>query len=398
MQSISLKKGKEEAVKRYHPWIFSGAIQTAPKDLSEGEIVAVLDCRGVPLGVGYYAHSNIAVRMLSFEPCEIDGAFWQNKIRKAYDLRRQLGLTDDPMTTCYRLIHGEGDGLPGLIIDYYDGAFVLQCHTAGMHRQTDAICSALISVYGDKLRLVYDKSRETLPREYMTPALDAILYPTSPAIRATDACMVHENSHSFVVDWEKGQKTGFFLDQRDNRQLLGHYAHGKSVLNTFCYSGGFSVYALSAGARMVHSVDSSPPAIALADRNAGLVSKATGEHQTYRADVLEYLKQADRTYEIVVVDPPAYAKNISKRHNAVQGYRRLNEAAIRCVAPGGLLFTFSCSQAVDRSLFYHTIVAAALDAGRNIRVLHHLSQAPDHPVSLFHPEGEYLKGLVLYVE
>lgn len=398
MGNIILKKGKDEAVKRFHPWIFSGAIHELPKEVKEGDIVTVLDARKEVLGRGYYAGSNIAVRMLTFEDREINLDFWKDKLMKSYALRKLLGLVNSENTNAYRLVHGEGDGLPGLIIDYYHGTAVIQCHAVGMYLQLDWIKEALIFIYQSNLNAIFDKSKETLPHPMADKIENGYLFERNPASKEREITKVLENGHLFYVDWETGQKTGFFLDQRENRAYMALYCKQKTVLNTFCYTGGFSVFALKAGASLVHSVDVSGKAIELTDANVMLNQPFEGVHVSFKADVLQYFKNTELLYDIVVVDPPAYAKNISKRHNAVQGYRRLNAAAIERVAPGGLMFTFSCSQVVDRALFYHTIVAAALDAGRNIKVLQHLSQAPDHPVSIYHPEGGYLKGLLLYVE
>ena len=293
-------------------------------------------------------------------------------------------------------MHGEGDGLSGLIVDVYGSTAVVQCHSIGMHRQRMLIADALRAVFGEKLHAVYDKSADVLPPKYAENQQNGYLWSAAPDPQGS--AVIVENGTLFRVDWEAGQKTGFFLDQRDNRRLLQDYAAGKTVLNTFCYTGGFSCYALRAGARLVHSVDSSARAMQLTAENAALNAPYTGQHEGFTEDVLQFLKNTDTRYEVMVVDPPAYAKSLDKRHNAVQGYIRLNQAALARLAPGGILFTFSCSQVVDRELFYHSIAAAAMEVGRPVRVLHHLSQSADHPVSLFHPEGAYLKGLVLHVE
>ncbi len=358
----------------------------------DGDTVEVFGPKGDYLATGHFsAGSSIAVRLFSFEKTEARLDFWIKRLGAAFHYRKSIGLIGKAETTCFRLIHAEGDGLPGLIIDVYGATAVVQCHSVGMHRQRQFITEALLEIGGGVVTAVFDKSKEALPPNYASTVSNGYL-----AGQANGQEVV-ENGHVFFVDWELGQKTGFFLDQRDNRQLLGRYVEGKSVLNSFCYSGGFSVYALAAGAKLVHSVDVSQKAIDWAKKNFALNNFDPEVHSCIAEDVQKYLQDCP-VYEVIVVDPPAFAKNISKRHNAVQGYKRLNAAAIKKVAPGGILFTFSCSQVVDRELFYNTIVAAAIEAGRQVRVMHHLSQPPDHPVSLFHPEGSYLKGLVLYVE
>jgi len=391
---IILKPGKEVPVRRFHPWVFSGAIQRMEGNAADGDVVSVHDRSGSLLGMGHFHHGSIAVRLISFEPDDLLGsAFWENRLRAALNVRDVAGLANAAATNCFRLVHGEGDGLSGLIVDVYDSAAVVQCHSIGMHRQRQLIAQALHKILGDRLRVIYDKSKEALPGKYAETIQNEYL------LGAKDtSAIVKENGVQFRVDWETGQKTGFFLDQRDNRQLLARFAPGKSVLNTFCYTGGFSCYALRAGARLVHSVDVSTRAMEVLEDNIPLNATFPGAHEGFAEDVLRFLNNSAQEYDIVIVDPPAYAKSLDKRHNAVQGYKRLNEAALRRVAPGGILFTFSCSQVVDRELFYHTIAAAAMEVRRPVRVLHHLTQGADHPVSMFHPEGAYLKGLVLYVE
>ena len=401
MHKIFLKKGKEEPLKRFHPWIFSGAIAKIVGDnggnIADGDLVEVLDFRGQPLAMGYYNDGSIAVRVLSFELNEqIDDAFWKKRLQNAWEYRRTLGLIDSKETNCFRLIHAEGDGLPGLIIDVYAQTAVVQCHAIGMHRQIDNIKNALLQVLDNQLVAIYDKSAETLPPQYVSQISLKNGYLYNPKSIETPQ-IVLENGNQFAIDWVTGQKTGFFLDQRDNRQLITKYARGKSVLNTFCYSGGFSIYALKAGAKSVHSIDVSQKAIDLTDKNVELNRPFEGAAISTAADVLSFLKENQDIYDVIVVDPPAFAKSISKRHNAVQAYKRLNAMALRQITEGGILFTFSCSQVVDRQLFYDTIVAAAIEAGRKVRVMHHLTQPADHPVNIFHPEGSYLKGLVLQV-
>ena len=393
---VFLKPGKEVPVLRFHPWIFSGAIARVDGKPEDGDIAEVYDRSRNLLGVGHFHHGSIAVRLLSFGPAEVtERAFWTQKLVQARAVRK-TALHSGMSTECYRLVHGEGDGLSGLVIDIYGPVAVMQCHSIGMHRQRMLIAEALREAFDADLQAIYDKSYEALPPKYAENQQNGFLW--SATDTPPEDLVVHENEVAFRVNWVTGQKTGFFLDQRDNRQLLSRFVAGKTVLNTFCYTGGFSCYALRAGATLVHSVDVSAKAMELTAQNVELNRPFSGEHEGFTEDVLRFLKNDDRSYEVMIVDPPAYAKSIEKRHNAVQGYKRLNEAALRRVAPGGVLFTFSCSQVIDRELFYHTIAAAAMEVGRSVRVLHHLTQGADHPVSLFHPEGSYLKGLVLYVE
>jgi 23S rRNA (cytosine1962-C5)-methyltransferase len=394
---VILNAGKEIAVKRLHPWIFSGAIARAEGNPTDGDVVEVFDKKLTYLATGHFYKGSIAVKIFSHSATEINEAFWLEKLNSAYQLRQTIvfqggsGLVD-----CYRLIHGEGDGFPGLILDFYNGVVVFQAHTIGMWREKEKIVAGLKQIYGESLLAVYDKSAETLPTEFGKTVQNDYLFNTS--LTELIPHEVLENDHKFLIDWQTGQKTGFFLDQRDNRALLGQYSKGKKVLNSFCYSGGFSIYALKAGAELVHSVDVSKKAVDLVNQNVALNFGETDKHEAYAEDVMNYLKRNDQTYDLIILDPPAYAKNVAKRHNAVQGYKRLNVEGIKRLAKGGILFTFSCSQVVDRELFYNTIMSAALEVGRQVRVLHHLTQGADHPVNLFHPEGSYLKGLVLYVE
>lgn len=388
---ILLLKGKEISSLRKHRWIFSGAIAKKEDDLVNGALVQVISSKNEFLGIGHYQNGSIMVRILTFEEELIDVEFWKKKLKGAYQLRQNLGLTDNAATNVFRLVHGEGDGLPGLIIDYYGGTAVIQAHHVGMHNHVSVIAEALQAVIGLDLKAVYDKSAETLPKNLLD--IENKLIYGQPATN-----LVVENGCKYEIDWEKGQKTGFFVDQRENRFLLGQYSKDKKVLNTFCYSGGFSVAALKAGAAEVYSVDISNKAIALTERNVALNSDFEGKHQTIVADVVKYIREIGTDYDIIVLDPPAFAKNIKARHNAVQAYKRLNAEALRQLKPGGMLFTFSCSQVVDKQLFAHTITAAALEVGRNVRILHYLSQPADHPINIFHPETEYLKGLVLYVD
>lgn len=383
-------------MRRRHPWVFSGAIGRFRGEAGEGDAVRVEAADGELLGVGHFSGGgSIAVRMLDFGP---EAAlptpdFWVRKLGNAYQLRQRLALTGAAGTNVFRLVHAEGDGLPGLIIDVYGDVAVVQAHSVGMYRARPDIAGALQTVFGDKLRAIFDKSAETVPGNAVPEAKNGYLFGESTGTEH----LVTENGHQFAIDWETGQKTGFFIDQRDNRALLARYATGRRVLNTFCYTGGFSVYALAAGAEVVHSVDSSKKAIALTERNAALAPHAD-RHAAYADDVLGFLKNHPAEYDLLVLDPPAFAKHMGARHAALMGYKRLNAAGIAHLAPGGLLFTFSCSQVVSPELFEGAVLAAAIEAGRPARILHRLTQPADHPVSLFHPEGAYLKGLVLAVE
>ncbi len=391
MTKIFLKPKKDEPLRRFHPWVFSGAIKKMEGEPADGDQVEVFSHDGEFLAKGHFHHGSIAIRIFSFEQTSADHSFWKNRLANALHYRKTLGLAGNPQTNCYRIIHAEGDGLPGLIIDVYGKTAVIQCHSVGMHRDKMLIVNALNEVLSGEIEAVFDKSKETLPPNYAAGVANGYLSGKSAPH------VVLENGHRFYVDWETGQKTGFFLDQRDNRQLLTQFAAGKTVLNAFCYSGGFSIYALAAGAASVVSVDVSQKAIDWTEKNVSENGFEAARHQSLAEDIQKYLKDCPE-FEVMVVDPPAFAKSIEKRHNAVQGYKRLNIAALQKIAPGGILFTFSCSQVVDRALFYNTITAAAIEAGRQVKVMRHLSQPADHPVSLFHPEGAYLKGLALYVE
>ncbi len=399
MIKIILSSGKDQSLRRFHPWVFSGAIKKIKGDAKvevkpkDGEIVEVYDNKDEFLGMGHYQDSSIAVRILSFEKVTPDAEFWHNKILSAFNFRSKIGLFDNELTNCCRLVYGEGDGLPGLIVDYYNGTCVLQCHSIGMHVNKNEIIEALKKVLGDKLVAVFDKSAETLPKKYAEGLKNEYLFGEG----TDEQHLIKENGLQFWADWKSGQKTGFFIDQRENRQLLSRYSKGKKVLNAFCYTGGFSVYALHAGAEEVHSVDSSKRAIELTEKNVKMNS-FQGSHRSFAVDVFDFLKNKEGIYDVMIVDPPAFAKHHDVRHNAVMGYKRLNVEAIRQIKPNGILFTFSCSQVIDRPMFEKTILASAIIAGRKVRVLHHLSQAPDHSFNIFHPEGEYLKGLVLFVE
>jgi len=388
---LILQKGKEVSLLRKHHWVFSGALAKKEEGIRNGDLVEVHSSKDDFLGIGYYATGSIMVRIISFEERAIDIDFWTEKIRAAHAVREALQLTQQQETTVYRLVHGEGDGLPGLIIDYYNGTAVIQAHHIGIHLQVQAIAAALRAVYGSQLKGVYDKSGETLPKSETVPSNEWIW-------GNAETNLVKEYGAGYKIDWEKGQKTGFFIDQRENRKLVASYARGKKVLNTFCYSGGFSVLALQEGATEVHSVDISQKAIDLTEENVSLNAGFKGKHQSIVADVVKYIREIGDDFDLIILDPPAFAKSLKARHNAVQAYKRLNAEALRKIKPGGILFTFSCSQVVDKRLFANTITAAALESKRNVRILHQLSQPADHPINCFHPETEYLKGLVLYVD
>jgi len=386
---IVLKQGKEHSLKRFHPWVFSGAVKSADSHINEGDIVEIFSEKGEYLATAHFQSGSIIAKIFSFYRVTADYNFWKDKIYHAFLLRLDIGLVENQHTNCYRLVHGEADGLPGLIIDWYNGTAVVQSRSLGIHNLKDDIVNALIEIYKNKLKAVYYKGGDLIGKATGLSVDDGYLFG-----RKTES-IVFENDCSFFIDWESGQKTGFFIDQRDNRKILSAYANNKSVLNTFCYSGGFSIYALKSGASSVHSVDSSATAIELTEKNTGLNGFNESNHKAYIADVKTFLNTAESEYDIIILDPPAFAKNIKNRHHAVIGYKNLNLQAMKKIKKGGLLFTFSCSQAIERSLFISTVTAAALETGRNMVILHHLSQPPDHPVSIYHPEGEYLKGLVL---
>ena len=392
---IFLRRGKEESLLRRHPWIFSGAIERVECDgeLSEGALVDVYTSNGDFIARGHYQIGSIAVRVLTFEQEDINDAWWRNRVASAFDVRRTLGLTDNPQTTCYRLIHGEGDLLPGLVVDVYGTTAVVQCHSVGMYLSRESIAKAIREVYGEKITAIYDKSAATVPFKANLNAVDGYLYGS-----AEKDNVVLENGHKFLVNWEEGQKTGFFIDQRFNRHLVGEYAKGRTVLNTFCYTGGFSVYALAGGAKEVCSIDASERAVRLVDENIKLNFGADAPHTSLACDAVEYLKDIGDKYDMIILDPPAFAKHHKVLGNAMQGYKRLNARALSQIKSGGILFTFSCSQAVSKELFRTTVFTAAAIAGRKVRILHQLTQPTDHPINIYHPEGEYLKGLVLYVE
>jgi len=390
---VVLKSGKADSVKRFHPWIFSGAIKKIYGEVNDGEIVTVYSNKDEFLALGHFQNSSISVRALAFEETEIDDVFWKEKIQNAYNLRMNLGLVNSLQTDVYRLVHAEGDGLPGLIIDFYNGVAVMQCHSIGMHKAKEHIKDALLSIYGNDLIGVYDKSAETLPSEYKSQIENGFLYENG-----SHDGEVSEYTNRFQVDWEKGQKTGFFIDQRENRKLLGELAKDKTVLNTYCYTGGFSISALNGGAKLVHSVDSSKKAIELTEKNIEMNGFSKDTHKCFASDTLDFLKENDTTYDIIILDPPAFAKHKNVRHNAVQGYKRINREALKKLNKGGILFTFSCSQVVNKQLFTATFISAAIQSEKKVRILYQLTQPADHPISAFHPEGEYLKGIVAIVD
>ena len=453
MVKVILKPGRDESLRRFHPWVFSGAVAQVHGSPAEGDLVGVYSADGQFLASGHWQIGSIAVRILSFDADPTAPDFWINSLSRALEVRIASGLyvadtegTADSAeaatapencatlgiirggtaseaqrwgpakqdvfrgswppgeavpTTCFRLVHGEGDGLPGLIIDWYDGVCVLQAHSVGMWRAKGQICEALKAVFGERLKAVYDKSSGTAPFKAGLDLVDGYLW-RAPGFEARET-VVLENGRKFLVNWEEGQKTGFFLDQRDNRELVGRYAAGRRALNLFCYTGGFSIYALTAGATLVDSVDSSAKAISLVDKNIQLNSSATDsaapEFNNYCEDAIEFLRKTEEgKYDLMIVDPPAFAKHRGALKNALRAYQRLNAAAIAKVAPGGLVFTFSCSQVVDKITFANTVFSAAAQTGRSVRILDRLCQGADHPVSIYHPEGEYLKGLLLYVE
>ncbi len=390
INKLLLKKNKEAPLKRFHHWIFSGALQHQNEKPADGSIVEVYSYKKEYLGIGHYNDGNICVRMLSFQKENINTTFWLSRIQQAKALRTAMGLTENPATNAYRLIHGEGDRLPGLVIDNYNGHFVLQAHSTGMHHSRHQIAEALQTCFGDELKSIYYKSGNTLPKSLISDEVETFLVGD-----ATDTIIL-ENELQFYVNWKEGQKTGFFLDQRLNRQLLGSMAKGKRILNAFCYSGGFSMYALKEGAALVHSVDASQKAIDWTLKNEELNS-GNGTHKAEVADVSTFIKNSPMDYDIVILDPPAFAKNIRSKHRATIGYKKLNKQALKKMQPGSILFTFSCSQPIDLGLFENTVRAAAIEAGRKIQVIKRLGQPTDHPVNLFHPEVSYLKGLVLYI-
>ena len=397
MIKIILKHGREESLRRFHPWVFSGAIADIQGNPAEGDLVAVHASDGSILAYGHYQIGSIAVRVLSFDDSALRPDFWEEKLSRAFQVRVACGLHKSGTTNCYRLVHGEGDNLPGLIIDYYDGVCVMQAHSVGMFRAKKHISDALLKVYGDDLKAVYDKSSGTAPFKAGLELIDGYMYRRDGF--SDDEQTVLENGHKFIVNWTEGQKTGFFLDQRENRALVGSLAKGRNVLNLFCYTGGFSIYALANGAKHVDSVDSSKKAMMMVDRNVALNGFDETQHTSLCCDAIDYLREVPvGKYDLMIVDPPAFAKHRGSLKNALRAYQRLNAAAISKVAPGGFVFTYSCSQVVDKEAFALAVFSAAAQCGRSVRILDRLNQPCDHSVNIYHPEGEYLKGLLLYVE
>lgn len=392
MHTVYLKKGKEESLKRFHPWVFSGAIHHIDGEVEEGEVVRVVTAEGQFIAVGHFQIGSIAVRVLSFEDEAIDDAFWIRRLTVAYDMRCAIGVAANPDNNTYRLVHGEGDNLPGLVIDVYGKTAVVQAHSVGMHVYRHEVAQALAEVMKGRVENIYYKSETTLPYKAELGQENGFIFGGSPDNVAM------ENGLNFHVDWLKGQKTGFFVDQRENRALLERYSKGRSVLNMFCYTGGFSFYAMRGGAKLVHSVDSSAKAIDLTNKNVELNFPGDSRHTAYAEDAFKYLDRMGDQYDLIILDPPAFAKHKDALRNALQGYRKLNAKAFEKIKPGGILFTFSCSQVVTKDNFRTAVFTAAAMSGRSVRILHQMTQPADHPVNIYHPEGEYLKGLVLYVE
>ena len=391
-KSIYLKKGKEESLKRFHPWVFSGAINKMDEDICEGDTVKVFTANGDFIAVGHFQIGSIAVRVLSFEDIDINEDFWTERLSQALRMRLAIGIADNPENNTYRLVHGEGDNLPGLVIDCYGKTAVMQAHSVGMHIHRNEIAKALVKVADGRVENVFYKSETTLPYKAELGQENGFIIGGS-----TDNTAL-ENGLKFHVDWLKGQKTGFFVDQRENRSLLEKYAKGKNVLNMFCYTGGFSFYAMRGRANLVHSVDSSAKAIELTNANVELNFPGDDRHQAFCEDAFKFLDNAEDFYDLIILDPPAFAKHRAALRNALKGYTRLNVKAFEKIKHGGILFTFSCSQVVTKENFRNAVFTAAAISGRNVRILHQLHQPADHPINIYHPEGEYLKGLVLYVE
>ena len=391
-KTITLKRGKEESLKRFHPWVFSGAIMRLDEGIDEGEVVRVLTEKGDFIAVGHYQVGSIAVRVLSFNDIEINYDFFAKRLKAALDMRLSIGVADNPANNTYRLVHGEGDNLPGLVIDCYGETAVMQAHSVGMHVCRDVVAKALVDVMADRIKHVFYKSETTLPFKAELGQENGFIVGGSEDNTAV------ENGLRFHVDWLRGQKTGFFVDQRENRSLLEQYSKGKTVLNMFCYTGGFSFYAMRGDAKLVHSVDSSAKAIELTNANVELNFPNDPRHKAFCEDAFKYLDAEGDKYDLIILDPPAFAKHRGALHNALKGYTRLNVKAFEHIKPGGILFTFSCSQVVTKDNFRNAVFTAAAQSGRKVRILHQLHQPADHPINIYHPEGEYLKGLVLYVE
>lgn len=391
-KSIYLKKGKEESLRRFHPWVFSGAIHHTDEGIEEGETVRIIAENGDFIATGHFQIGSIAVRVLSFNDIEINDEFWKNRLQQALNMRIGAGIADNADNNTYRLVHGEGDNLPGLVIDCYGKTAVMQAHSVGMHIHRNTIARILTEVMGDRIENVFYKSETTLPYKAELGQENGFIYGGSNDNIAT------ENGLKFYVDWLKGQKTGFFVDQRDNRSLLEHYAKNRSVLNMFCYTGGFSFYAMRGGAKLVHSVDSSAKAVELTEANVSLNFPDDDRHKAFCEDAFKFMDKAKDAYDLIILDPPAFAKHRTALRNALKGYTRLNVKALERIKPGGILFTFSCSQVVTKEHFRNAVFTAAAISKRKVRIIHQLHQPADHPINIYHPEGEYLKGLVLYVE
>ncbi|MGD9931396.1 MAG: class I SAM-dependent rRNA methyltransferase [Mangrovibacterium sp.] len=390
--TVVLKSTKEQSLKRFHPWVFSGAIKEIEGTVEEGDLVKVVSNTREFLGTGHYQIGSIAVRIVTFTDEPVDAAFWKKKLAEAVSLRRALGLLDSTDTNVFRLVHGEGDGLPGLIVDFYNGTAVLQAHSVGMYLIRNELAQLLKELLGEQLQAVYNKSDKTLPfKADLEPENGYLLGASGPTI-------VKEYGQAFRVDWVEGQKTGFFIDQRENRRLVQEYAKGRDVLNMFCYSGGFSFYAMRGGANLVHSVDSSVKAIDLTNQNVELNFENDPRHEAFVADAFSFMRDIKDKYDLIILDPPAFAKHRNALHQALQAYKRLNAKAFEQVRPGGIVFTFSCSQVVTKDKFREAVFSGAAISGRKVRILHQLTQPADHPINMYHPEGEYLKGLVLYVD
>ncbi len=389
---VTLKPGKEQSLNRFHPWVFSGAIKHISQELEEGELVTVVSNKDEFLAIGHFQIGSIAVRILSFEELPADSTFWENKLASAIQLRRDLGLLESEQTNVFRLVHGEGDGLPGLIIDFYNGTAVYQAHSVGMYHVRHQLAKLLKKILGDQLLAVYDKSDKTLPyKADISPENGYLLGESAP-------CIVKEYGLSFQVDWIQGQKTGFFIDQRENRKLVEQFSAERDVLNMFCYSGGFSFFAMQGGAKMVHSVDASAKAIELTRQNVALNFADDKRHEAFVADAFDFMRDIKDRYNLIILDPPAFAKHRGALRQALQAYKRLNAKAFEQVRPGGIIFTFSCSQVVTKDQFREAVFSGATISKRKVRILHQLHQPADHPINIYHPEGEYLKGLVLQVD
>ena len=388
---IVLKSGKDQSLRRFHPWVFSGAIKKIHGPAREGEVVDLFDNKDEFLASGHYQQGSIAVRVLSFQPLELDQSFWDDRIGRAWNLRERLGLVSDERTTLFRWVNAEGDGLPGLIIDYYSGTAVIQMHSVGMYRSLDFIREALVRIPGTKLHTIYNKSHSTLPEKPGIEMRSGFIAGEVPEGE------VLENGYRFRVNWTEGQKTGFYIDQRENRKMVETWSNGRRVLNVFGYTGGFSMYAMGGGADLVHTVDSSGKAIDLTRAHAELNFPGDGRHEAFAEDAFTFMEGRGKRYDLIILDPPAFAKHHNVLGNALQGYKRLNQKAFEQIARGGILFTFSCSQAVSKENFRKSVFAAAANARRDVKILNQLTQPADHPVSIFHPEGEYLKGLVMEV-